>query len=68
MDWGGWGREFAGRVSDWERCGTVGLAKLTAPTRSDAELFRRKQIPLYVPRPPKCGGKEKARDFFRDDM
>jgi hypothetical protein len=25
-----------------------------------------KQIPLCVPRPPKCGGKEKARDSVRD--
>jgi hypothetical protein len=28
---------------------------------------RRKQIPLCVPRPPNHGGKEKARDFVRDD-
>jgi len=28
---------------------------------------RRKQIPLCVPRPPNCGGKEKARDSVRDD-
>jgi hypothetical protein len=29
--------------------------------------LRGKQIPLCVPRPPKCGGEEKARDFVRDD-
>jgi len=28
---------------------------------------RRKQIPLCIPRPPNCGGKEKARDSVRDD-
>src|SRR6202021_3140926 len=28
---------------------------------------RGKQIPLCVPCPPNCGGKEKARDFDRDD-
>ena len=27
----------------------------------------RKQVPLYAPRPPKCGGKEKAQDSLRDD-
>jgi len=27
----------------------------------------KKQIHLYVPRPPYCGGKEKARDSVRDD-
>jgi len=26
-----------------------------------------KQIPLCVPRPPECDGKEKARDCVRDD-
>ena len=26
-----------------------------------------KRIPLCVPRPPNCGGKEKARDRVRDD-
>jgi len=25
-----------------------------------------KQIPLFVPRPPHCGGKEKARDSVQD--
>ncbi|SRR5271154_4190030 len=34
MDWGGWGREFAEGVSDWERCGAVnGLVR-----RGTAEL------------------------------
>src|SRR5580692_2443200 len=28
----------------------------------------KKQIPLRVPRPPNCGGKEKARDSVRDDF
>jgi hypothetical protein len=27
----------------------------------------KKQLPLCAPRPPKCGGQEKARDFVRDD-
>jgi hypothetical protein len=26
-----------------------------------------KQIPLCIPRPPNCGGKENARDSVRDD-
>jgi hypothetical protein len=30
-------------------------------------LTREKQIPRCVPRPPNCGGKEKARDSVRDD-
>jgi hypothetical protein len=30
-------------------------------------MFREKQIPHCVPRPPNCGGKEKARDSVRDD-
>src|ERR1700733_5445380 len=30
-------------------------------------LFREEQIPLCIPRPPKCGGKEKAQDSVRDD-
>jgi hypothetical protein len=33
--------------------------KLTAKTE--------KQIPRCIVRPPNCGGKEKARDFVRDD-
>jgi hypothetical protein len=32
------------------------------------ETFCGKQIPLCVPRPPNCGGQEKARDSVRDDM
>jgi hypothetical protein len=27
-----------------------------------------KQIPLWVPRPPNCGGKDNARDSVRDDI
>jgi len=38
-----------------------------APTPLATRLFRKKQIPLCAPRPPKCGGKEKARDSVRDD-
>jgi hypothetical protein len=30
-------------------------------------LFREKQIPFCVPRPPNCGGEEKARDSVRND-
>ena len=30
-------------------------------------MLREKQIPLCVPRPPNCGGPEKARDSVRDD-
>ena len=29
--------------------------------------FKKKQLPLFAPRPPKCGGKEKAQDSVRDD-
>jgi hypothetical protein len=35
-----------------------------------AESFardRRKANPLCIPRPPNCGGQEKARDCIRDD-
>jgi hypothetical protein len=28
---------------------------------------REKQIPLFVPRSPNCGGQEKARNSVRDD-
>jgi len=32
-----------------------------------AQALNAKQIPLCVPRPRKCSGKEKARDSVRDD-
>jgi hypothetical protein len=32
-----------------------------APILGETRRFRRKQIPLCVPRPPKCGGKAKSR-------
>src|SRR5580658_11118968 len=56
---------------DWISCGVmrfplvlvvVRLVRLRRRLRR-----RRKQIPLCVPRPPKCGGNEKARDPVRDD-
>jgi hypothetical protein len=34
---------------------------------SESRLVHEKQIPHCVPRPPNCGGKEKARDCVRDD-
>jgi len=43
------------------------MPEKTATLFSGARPFRRKQIPLYVVCPPNGGGKEKARDFVRDD-
>src|SRR5271163_1705426 len=46
-------------------------SKAPSPQRREGRFLhrvsRRKQIPLCVPRPPNCGGKEKARDSVRDD-
>src|SRR5580698_8380081 len=50
----------------------MGLERIGSTNKIDdhdicACRIRGKQISLCIPRSPKCGGKEKARDFGRDD-
>jgi len=59
---GGSERGLAG-VSGWYRC----VSCMRRGAECGTRLFREEQIPLCVPRPRKCGGKEKARDSVRDD-
>jgi hypothetical protein len=48
MDCGGWGREFAGRVSDWERCNERRRAAMWTRARRAVPLRRCSQVDIVA--------------------